>query len=205
MKLFYTPGACSLAPHIAIREGGLQADLAKVDLGKKLLEDGSDYRAVNPKGYVPALALDDGSLLTEAAALLQYLADKAPAGKLRPERDTPAYYTYLEWLTFVSSEMHKGFGPLWKPDTPAEVRTATIARLNERFGWLDRHLADRPYLNGGSFTAADAYLFTVLSWAPMLKVDLAAYPNVTAFVARMRDRPAVQAALSEEGLLKQAA
>lgn len=205
MKLYYTPGACSLAPHIALREAGMPVDLAKVDLAAKRLEDGSDYKAVNPKGYVPALALDDGSLLTEAAAVLQYVADKAPAGRLRPERDTPAYYTYLEWLTFVSSELHKGFAPLFKPDMPAETRAATVSKLNERFALLDKHFAAHDFLNGDAFTAADAYLFTVTGWAGMLKVDLAPYPNLVAFRKRVGDRPAVREAMGEEGLLKTAA
>ncbi len=205
MKLYYTPGACSLAPHIAIREAGLPVDLVKVDLATKRLEDGGDYKAVNPKGYVPALGLDDGSLLAEAAAVLQYVADKAPTGRLRPERDTPAYYRYLEWLTFVSSEMHKGFGPLFSPDTPAATRASTIAKLNERFALLDHHLAAHRYLNGDEFTAADSYLFTVTNWASMLKVDLAAYPNLITYRARVGARPAVQEAMSQEGLLKAAA
>lgn len=205
MKLYYTPGACSLAPHIAIREAGLPVDLVKVDLAAKRLEDGSDYKAVNPKGYVPALRVEDGSVLAEAAAVLQYVADKAPAGRLRPERDTPAYYRYLEWLTFVSSEIHKGFGPLWKPDTPAEVREKTIATLKDRFALLDRHLATNQYLNGSEFTAADAYLFTVTNWASMHKVDLSPYPNLVAYRARVGARPAVQDAMGAEGLLKAAA
>ncbi len=205
MKLYYTPGACSLAPHIALCEAGLPAELAKVDLAAKRLEDGSDYKAVNPKGYVPALTLDDGSLLAEAAAVLQYVADKAPAGRLRPERDSPAYYKYLEWLTFVSSEMHKGFGPLFNPTLPAETRASTVAKLNERFALLDRHLADHRFLNGDAFTAADAYLFTVTNWASRLKIDLAPYPNLVAYRGRVAARPAVQEAMREEGLLKAAA
>lgn len=205
MKLYYTPGACSLAPHIAIREAGLPVDLVKVDLAAKRLEDGGDFKAVNPKGYVPALGLDDGSVLTEAAAILQYVADKAPAGRLRPERDTPAYYSYLEWLTFVSTEIHKGFGPLWNPGVSEEVRQSTIAKLNERFALLDRHLARQTYLNGSEFTAADAYLFTVTNWASILKVDLGAYPNLNAYRARIGGRPAVQEAMGQEGLLKAAA
>ena len=205
MKLYYSPGACSLGPHIALREAGLPVELAKVDLKAKRLEDGSDYKAVNPKGYVPALTIEDGSLLCESAAILQYVADKAPSGRLRPERDTPAYYTYLEWLTFVSSEIHKGFGPLFNPATPAETRAATIAKLNERFALLDKHLAGRPYLNGDSFTAADAYLFTVTNWAGLHKLDLTAYPNLVAYRARVGARPAVQEAMGAEGLLKAAA
>lgn len=205
MKLYFTPGACSLAPHIALREAGLPVDLAKVDLATNRLEDGSDFKAVNPKGYVPALLLDDGSLLTENAALLQYVADKAPAGRLRPERDTPAYYTYLEWLTFVSSEMHKGMGALFNPGLSAEARAATVAKLGERLALLDRHLAGHEYLNGDTFTAADAYLFTVTGWAPMLKVDLSPYANLAAYRTRVGARPAVQEAMGAEGLLKAAA
>ena len=205
MKLYYTPGACSLATHIALREAGLPVELAKVDLRAKRLEDGSDFKAVNPKGYVPALLADDGSLRTESAALLQFVADKAPAGALRPERDTPAYYGYLEWLTFVSSEMHKGFGPLFNPAITAEARAATIAKLNDRFALLDKHLADHQFLNGDSFTAADAYLFTVTNWAGLHKLDLTAYPNLVAYRARVAARPAVQEAMGAEGLLKTAA
>ena len=143
--------------------------------------------------------------MSEAAAVLQYVADNAPAGALRPARDTPAYYRYLEWLTFVSSEMHKGFGPLFNPALPAETRAATIAKLADRLSLLDRHLADNRYLNGNEFTAADAYLFTVTNWASRLNIDLASYPNLVAYRERIAARPAVREAMGEEGLLKSAA
>jgi glutathione S-transferase len=205
MELYYAPGACSLAPHIVARELGLPVTLQRVDLASRKTADGRDFVAVNPKGYVPALRLDDGEVLTEAAAILHYLVDKAPDAGLAPAHGTPGRYRFIEWLTFIATEIHKGFGPLWKPDTPEATRIATIERLNQRFEMLDRHFAERPSLMEQGFTAADAYLFTVVSWAQYLKVDLSAYPNLRTYLSRVSARPAVQAALRAEGLLKEAA
>ncbi|HEY0148493.1 MAG TPA: glutathione transferase GstA [Allosphingosinicella sp.] len=201
MKLYFTPGACSLAPHIVAREAGLDFELAKVDLAAKTLEDGSDYLAVNPKGSVPALALDEGLVLTEAAVLVQYLADRAPAANLLPAAGTIERYVAQEWLNFIATELHKGFGPLWKKDTPAEVRESTKAVLATKFAYLDRILAERPHLTGESFSAADAYAFTVLSWAKFMAIDLGRWTHLTAYLARVGARPKVREALIAEGLL----
>lgn len=205
MELHYAPGACSLAPHIVARELGLPVALKRVDLGTRRTEDGADFLAINPKGYVPALKLATGDVLTEVAALLQYLVDQAPQASLAPAQGTMSRYRFVEWLTFISSEMHKGFGPLWSPATPEATRTATVERLGHRFAYLDRHLATHPFLMGDGYTAADAYLFTVLSWASVLKVDLSPYRNLTAYLQRVGARPAVQDALRAEGLIKEAA
>jgi glutathione S-transferase len=205
MKLYYSPGACSLAPHIVAREAGLPVSLEKVDLATRTTETGAAFQSINPKGYVPALALEDGGVLTEVAALLQYLADRAPQAALIPPHGTLERYRVIEWLTFISSEIHKGFGPLWSPGTPEATRAATLEKLSRRFALLDEHLAGRPYLTGDAFTVADAYLFTVVSWSPILSVDLAPFPNLRAYLQRIAARPAVRQALSAEGLLKEAA
>ena len=205
MELYYAPGACSLAPHIVARELGLPVQLKRVDLAARKTEDGADFLAINPKGYVPALSLGTGDVLTEVATLLQYLVDQAPQANLAPAQGSMARYRFIEWLTFISSEIHKGFGPLWSPATPDATRAATVERLGTRFAHLDRHLATRPFLMGDGYTAADAYLFTVLSWASYLKVDLSPYPNLTNYLQRVAARPAVQDALRAEGLLKEAA
>lgn len=199
MKLYYAPGACSLAAHIALRETGLPYQLAHVHLHNHTLDDGRDYRAINPKGYVPLLELDDGGSLTEAAVVLQYIADRKP-GHLAPLSDTPERYRLLEWLNFIATEIHKGFGPLWNPSTPEETRASARAALANRFGYVERALATRPYLTGKEFTIADAYLFTVARWSDHLGVDLAPFPNLRAFIGRVGARPEVQAALREEGL-----
>ncbi len=205
MQLYYVPGACSLAPHIVARELGLPVSPVKVDLATRVAEDGRPYAEVNPKGYVPALRLPGGEILTEVAAVLQYLVDQAPEAALAPPPGTLARYRFVEWLTFISSEVHKGFGPLWNPATAAAVRTATVEKLGQRFAYLDAHLGEQPFLLGDAFTAADAYLFTVLSWAAYLKVDLSGFDNLKDYLARVSSRPAVQAALRAEGLLKEAA
>jgi glutathione S-transferase len=205
MELFYTPAACSLAVHIVTREAGLPITLSKVDLATRRTEDGRDYRAINPKGYVPALKLANGEVLTEAAALLQYLADQAPQAGLAPTPGSLERYRFIEWLTFISSEIHKGFGPLWSPATPEATRNAAIERLGQRFAYLDAQLAEGPFLMGEEFTAADAYLFTVLNWATFHKIDLSPYPKLQAYLKRVSARPGVQKALQAEGLLKDAA
>lgn len=204
MKLYYTPGACSLAPHIVAREAGLPVTLEKVDLSKHLTEAGENFRAINPKGYVPAIALKDGSLLTEAAAIIQYLADQQPEAGLAPANGTTERYRLIEWLTFISSEIHKGFGPLWNPATPDAVKAATKDRLATRFAYLDEILAKQPFLMGETFTIADAYLFTVVNWTNFHAVDISSFKNLSAFQARVASRPKVQEALVAEGL-KQAA
>jgi len=205
MKLYYAPAACSLAPHIVAREAGLKLELDKVDLATGKTGGGENFAEVNPKGYVPALRLDNGEVLTEGATLVQYLADQAPQSGLIPANGTMARYRVLEWLTFISSEIHKGFGPLWKPDTPAETKAAAKANLAKRFAYLDGELASRPFLTGERFSAADAYLFTVLNWTNFHNIDLTPYRNLKAYVQRIAGRPAVQQAMQAEGLLKQAA
>jgi glutathione S-transferase len=200
MRLYYTPGACSLAPHIVAREAGLAFDLAKVDLATKKIEDGSDYLAVNPKGAVPALQLDHGLVLTEAAVLLQYLADRAPEAGLIPPAGTIHRYVTQEWLNFVATELHKGFGPLWRQDTPVEFRETTKQTLAGKFAYLDKLFATRPHLTGESFSVADAYAFTVLGWARFMAIDLGRWPNLAAYLERIGARPKVREALAAEGL-----
>jgi glutathione S-transferase len=205
MKLYYAPAACSLAPHIVAREAGLKIELEKVDLAAKKTETGADFGKINPKGYVPALRLDSGEVLTEAATLVQYLADQAPQSGLAPANGPLERYRLQEWLTFVSSEIHKGFGPLWNPQTPDAMKEIVRANLAKRFAWLDGELSKRPYLTGERFTAADAYLFTVVNWTNAHKIDLSPYPHLKAFMDRVAARPAVRQAMQAEGLLKQAA
>jgi glutathione S-transferase len=201
MKLFYAPGACSLAPHIALEEIGLPHDLAKVDLMKHTLADGSDFRTINPKGYVPFLQLDDGTYLSEASVILQYVADQKP-GTLAPVFGTAGRWKVMEWLAFIATEIHKGFGPLWNPQTPPEVRARNVQALGNRFTLIARTLESQPYLTGPDFTIADAYLFTVVNWSGMLKVDLTPWPSLVAFQQRVAARPAVQKAMKSEGLIK---
>lgn len=201
MKLYYAPGACSQAPHIVLNELGRAVELVKVDLVKHTLPDGSDYRAVNPKGYVPMLELDDGTRITEVNVILQYLADLAP-GTLAPVFGTLERWRLMEWLAFVSTEVHKGFGPLWNPATPPEVRSRTVQALGNRLALVAQTLGRQPYLLGNEFTVADAYLFVILNWSGMHKVDLSQWPALAAFQSRVAARPAVQATLKAEGLLK---
>ena len=200
MKLYYAPGVCSLSPHIVAREAGLEITLVKTDIRAKTMEGGADYRSVNPLGYVPALALDDGTLLTEGPAIVQYLADKAPEKKLAPTNGSVERYRMQSWLNFVSSEIHKGFSPLFNPAMPDEGKKLARERLLTRFAHVDQHLARNQYLMGSSFTAPDAYLFTTLRWTERVKIDLSAYPNLQAFMKRIEARPAVQAAMKAEGL-----
>jgi glutathione S-transferase len=204
MKLYYAPGACSLAAHIVAREAGIPLGLDKVDLAGQTTQGGQNYRSVNPKGYVPAVALDDGSVLTEVAAIIQYLADQGSGSGLAPANGTMARYRLIEWITFISSEIHKGFGPLWNPSTPDAVKAATKEKLATRFAYLDKILAAQPFLTGDTFTIADAYLFTVVNWTNYHHVDLSPFPHLQAFQNRVASRPKVQEALEAEGL-KQAA
>jgi glutathione S-transferase len=203
MKLYYAPGACSLAPHITLVEAGLPYQLVRVDLHTHRTEDGRDYRAVNPKGYVPLLELDDGTRLSEAAAILQYIADRVPE-QLSPPLSSFEHYRLVEWLNFIASEIHKGFGPLWNPAIPEEQRLATLQRLATRFTYVAEALERDPYLLGDRFSIADAYLFTVLSWYKPLKVDLGRWPALLRYLDRIAERPAVRRAMTEEGLLKAA-
>jgi glutathione S-transferase len=205
MKLYYAPGACSLAPHIVAREAGLRLDLEKVDLRSGRTEGGAAFADVNPKGYVPALALDNGEVLTEVSALVQYLAEQAPQAGLVPAAGTDERYRVLEWLGFISTEIHKGFGPLWHPESPEAAKALAKTNLAKRFAYLDQRLARGPYLLGERFTVADAYLFTVANWANFHRIDLDPYPNLQAYLQRVGARPKVREALQAEGLLKEAA
>ena len=204
MKLYYSPGACSLAPHIVANEAGIKLQLEKVDLRGKKTETGADFTALNPKGYVPALVLDDGELLTEGVAISQYLADQKPQSGLAAPAGSLARYRLQEMLTYLNSELHKNYSPLFNPASPPEVRAERVAALQKRYALLEAQLQGRSFLFGEHFTAADAYLFVVTSWAPKLKLDLSAFPNLAAFQARVAARPAVQAAMRAEGLLQAA-
>ena len=204
MKLYYSPGACSLAPHIVAREAGLSPDLEKVDLANRTTASGGSFLEVNPKGYVPALQVQDGTVMTEVSALIQYLADQAPQAGLIPAVGTPERYKVLEWIGFISTEIHKGFGPLWNPTTPDAVKQATKEKLFQRFTYLDQQLDGRSYLTGERFTVADAYLFVVVNWTNFHGLSLGDYPNLAAFMERVAARPKVQEALQAEGLLKAA-
>lgn len=199
MKLYYSPGACSLAPHITMREAGIAVDLKKVDLKAKQV-DGGDYKQVNGKGYVPAIAMDDGTVLTECPVILQYLADQKPEAGLAPKPGDPARYRLQEVLNFITSELHKGMGTFFNPAVTEEWRKAATDRLNLRLDWLATQLAGKQYLMGDKFSVADAYLFTILNWAPMVKFDLGKWPSITEFHKRVAARPKVQEALKAEGL-----
>jgi len=202
MKLYYSPAACSLAVHIALRETGTPFDAVKVDLVKHQLADGSDYHAISPRGYVPLLEFDDGSRHTEAASLLQYVADLDPSQALIGAPRSARRLAVVEWLTFVSSELHKVFSPwLWHKETADSTKTAVREKLATRFAELDAHFKTNEYL-AGEFSVADAYAFTIINWANLLAVPLKAYPNLQAYLARISARPRVQDALRAEGLTK---
>lgn len=197
MKLYYSPGACSQAPHIALIETGLPFETAKVDLATKRLDTGEDYNAINPKSAVPALEMDDGALLTENAVVLQYIADHAPAARLIPPTATLARYRVLEWLNYLGSELHKGFGPLFHPT--GEPRAHAIAALEAKFTYVNGALGAGPYLAGADVSVADFYLFVILGWARVFHIDLARWPALAALRARLLERPSVRAALHAEG------
>jgi glutathione S-transferase len=201
MKLFYAPGACSLSPHIVLNEAGLSFDKVKVDTKSKAMP-GGDYRSVNPLGYVPALELDDGTVLTEGPAIVQYIADRVPDKKLAPANGTLERTKLQSWLNFVSTELHKSFSPLFNAAMPQEAKQVFRERLATRFHHLDQHLADKDYLLGKAFSVADAYLFTVSNWAAHTGVDLSPFPSVLAYRKRVAARPAVAAAMQAEGLIK---
>jgi glutathione S-transferase len=204
MKLYYSPGACSLSPHIALLEAGLPYDLVKVDLRAKTLENGDDYLKVNPKGQVPALALDSGELVTEGPVIVQMIADKVAAKNLAPARDSAERYKLLEWLNFITSEVHKNFGPLFSPVLADDAKAFFKDRVMAKFKYIDSQLPGRDYLMGKQFTVADGYLFTMLAWADRMKFDLSSMPNLLAYKDRVGARPKVQEALTKEGLMKAA-
>lgn len=202
MKLYYATAACSLSPHIVAQELGLKLDLARVDTKTHKTAAGEDFYAINPKGYVPALVLDDGTLLTEGPAIVQYLADQKPEAKLAPANGTLQRYQLQEWLNYITSEIHKSLGSLFRPGVTPEQRAATVEALGPRYDFLSKSLGGKSWLMGETFTVADAYLFTVLNWNGFLKVDLANWPVLQQYQARVAARPAVQAALRAEGLIK---
>jgi len=202
MKLYYSPGACSLSPHIVAREAGLDLQLEKVDTRTKKTASGGDFLAVTPKGYVPALEVAPGEVLTEGPAIVQYLADQVPGSGLAPANGTMARYRLQETLGFINSEIHKTYSPLFDPATAEEMKSALREKLKKRYALMDERLATGPYLFGDGFTAADAYLFTVTNWAGYVKLDLSSFGHLAAFQKRVAARPAVQAAMKAEGLLK---
>ncbi|MEI6542677.1 MAG: glutathione transferase GstA [Methylococcales bacterium] len=201
MKLYYTPGACSLSPHIVANEAELPLELIKVDLQSKLTEHGDDFWKINPNGYVPTLILDDGNKLTEGPAIVQYLADRAPEKKLAPEAGTFERYLLQQWLNFISTEIHKNFSPLFDPSAQQAAKDSAIERLSSRLGTVEEHLSDKPFLLGKTFSVADAYLFVTLSWGHYVNLDISRWPALTRYVEGISERPAVQQALKEEGLI----
>jgi glutathione S-transferase len=202
MKLYYAPGACSLSPHIVANELGIPLELQKVDTKTKTMAVEGDYWAVNPKGYVPALQLDDGTVLTEGPAIVQYLGDRKPDGGLVPKCGTPERYRLQEMLGYINSEIHKSYSPMFNAATPDAFKDDRRAYLKKRYGYLEKQLDGKDYLFGDSFSAADAYLFTVTNWSRAVNLDLSEFPNVLAFQKRVAARPAVQAAMRAEGLVK---
>lgn len=201
MKLYYSPGACSLSPHIVALEAGLSCELVLASTKTHKLQDGTDFYTINPLGYVPFLVLDDGQTLREGPVIAQYLADQAPEKKLLGPVGSMERYRALEWLNFIGTELHKGFAPLFAPGTPEDYKPLVKERLLQRFTWVNEQLAGKDYLLGDQFTAADAYLFTVSNWGKFVGVDLSGFANLQAYVAHVASRPAVQAALRAEGLL----
>jgi glutathione S-transferase len=204
MKLYYSPGACSLSPHIALLEAGLPYDLVKVDLKAKKLENGDDYLAVNPKGQVPALGLDSGELVTEGPVIVQYIADAAAAKSLAPANGSDARRKLQEWLTFINGELHKNFSPLFQPVFDDEVKGFFKTRLTGKFKYIDGALASSDYLQGKDFSVADGYLFVMLKWADRVGLDLSSFKNLMAYKDRVAARPKVMEALEKEGLMKAA-
>ena len=202
MKLFFSPGACSLSPRIALLEAGLPFTTQKVDTKTKQLDGGGDFWAINGKGYVPLLQLDNGEYLSEGPAIVQYIADQNPASGLAPAAGTMGRYRLQEMLNFITSEIHKGFSPLFDPAMSAEMKQGFKEKLAKRFDWLTKELGGKSYLMGESFTVADGYLFTVLNWGQWVGVDIAKWPVLAAFHARVAARPKVQEALKAEGLIK---
>ena len=202
MKLYYSPGACSLASHIALREAGLPFEAVKVEGRGQKTAGGEDYSKVTAKGYVPALRLDDGSVLTEGTAILPYVADQNPGSGLAPTAGSMARYRLHEWLGYINSELHAKFGPFFIPGTTDEQKAAAKTNLGRRFDFAQAELGNKPFLMGDTFTVADAYLFTVLGWCAFVGIDLGQWPGLKAYHVRIAGRPAVQAALKAEGLIK---
>ena len=202
MKLYYSPGACSLSPHITLHESGLKFEHVAAPTKTHQLEDGTDYYTINPLGYVPLLELDDGTRLREGPAIVQYIADQVPSMKLAPANGTIARAQMQAWLNFIGTELHKGFSPLFNPATPEDFKAITRTKLLSRLQWIDGELAGKKYLMGDVFSVADPYLFTVTNWASRMNVDISGFANLAAFRERMMARPAVQAAMKHEGLIK---
>ncbi|MBC7685849.1 MAG: glutathione transferase GstA [Bdellovibrionales bacterium] len=202
MKLYFSPGACSLSPHIVLLEAGLPFTLEKVDLRSKTTASGADFRTINPKGYVPALELDNGVVLTEGPAIVQYLADQAPDKQLAPPNGSTARYQLMAWLNFIGTEVHKNYSPLFDPSSATEVKNLAYANLTRRYAYVNATLQASDYLFGDQFSVADAYLFVITNWAGHVKLDLSDFPHVMAFQKRIGARPAVQQALRAEGLIK---
>jgi glutathione S-transferase len=202
MKLYFAPGACSLSPHIVLREAGQPVELVQVDLREKKTKDGKDFTQINPKGQVPVLETDDGEVLTEGPVIVQYVGDKAPATKVVPAAGTKERYRVQEWLNFITSELHKNFGPIFRPTTPDAYKAISKETLINRLKWVDGKLAGKQYLMGDTFTAPDAYLYVMTRWADRIELDTSGMPNLKAFQARVAARPKVQEALKAEGLIK---
>ncbi len=202
MKLYYSPGACSLSPHIVLKESGLPFQAVMASTKTHKLADGTDYYTINAKGYVPLLELDDGQRLSEGPAIVQYIADQVPDKKLAPAAGTMERYRLMEWLNFISTELHKSFSPLFNPDMVDAGKAVYRARLLDRFKWVDAQLEAKPYTMGENFSVADAYLFVVAGWGQYVGLDLSGFKNLQAFLGRMAARPAVQEAMKAEGLLK---
>lgn len=201
MKLYYSSGACSLSPHIVLAESGLAFDVEKVDFSTMKTERGADFSKTNPKGYVPCLELDNGQVLTEGSAIVQYIADQVPQKKLAPPAGTMERYRLMEWLNFIATELHKGFSPLFNPKLPDDLKAKTVERLGKRIGIVAKQLEKTRYLMGDTFTVADAYLFTILRWAPG-NIDLSPWPALKTYQDRIQGRPAVYETLIGEGLIE---
>ena len=202
MKLYFSPGACSLSPHIVMREAGLDFEPVLASTKTHQLADGTDYYSINPNGYVPLLELDDGSRLTEGSVIVQYIADHAPAKNLIPAAGTMERYRLQEWLSFISTELHKGIGGCFNPAMPEDAKVLMRAKGLDRLKWVDAQLAGKQYLMGDNFCVADAYLFTVTNWTKYVDIDISGLTNLGAFMGRMAARPAVQEAMKAEGLIK---
>jgi len=202
MKLYYSPGACSLSPHIALKESRLPFEAIAAPTKTHKLEDGTDYYTINPLGYVPLLVLDDGRQLHEGAAIVQYIADQVPATNLAPVNGTYERYKLQEWLNFIATELHKGFSPLFTPGMPEEAKAMAKARLDGRLQWVNGELTGKSYLMGDTFSVADGYLFTVAGWTRHVGIDISGLTNLVAYMTRVGARPAVQEALRAEGLMK---
>ena len=202
MKLYFSPGSCSLSPHIVLREAGYKFDLEQVNNQEKKTKSGVDYWTINGKGQVPVLELDNGERITEGAVIVQYLADQKPAAELAPAAGTMERVRVQEWLNFVGSELHKTYAPIFRPTTPDAYKVLAKENLGKRLEWLNKQLAGKQYLTGNKFTVADAYLFTVLRWSPRINFDIDKWPNVKAFVDRIAARPKVQEAMKAEGLIQ---